>query len=113
MLNTISAPTLLLAALAVLFNWTQAEFDALWFYINGLVIAACALGAVALWRGAHARAMMRRMSGALAVLAAAVAIQAAVIEPLLRPLSLVIWEVVNFITVIALPFAAGLLMRRS
>lgn len=47
------------------------------------------------------------------LLAVAVALQAAVIEPMLKPLSLVIWEIINFTIVIALSFGAGLLRRRS
>ncbi|MDD9855711.1 MAG: hypothetical protein OXU88_05995 [Gammaproteobacteria bacterium] len=111
MFNLAVSSLLLAAAAAALFNWTQTESDALWFYINFLIIAACALGAPALWRNAHAAA--RWTGGLLAALAATVALQAAVIEPLLRPAALIIWEVVNFTLVIALPFAAGLLRRRS
>ncbi len=111
MLNRLAAPSMLAAAGVVLLNWTQLGSDALWFYINFLIIAACALGALALWRRAHSAGKM--LARLLAVLAAAVAFQVAFVEPLFAPLSLLIWEVINFTLVIALPLGAGLLLRRS
>lgn len=111
MLNAIAVPAMLATAVVVLLNWTQLDSDVLWNYINFLIIAACALGALALWR--RARGASKTLSALLALLAAAVALQVAFIEPLLAPLSLPVWEIINFTLVIALPLAAGILLRRS